>query len=160
MPIFWYFISQLLVEISIWNSYRTLIGSLSIHWKTLTFIESRSKVKVTGTVHCFLNVQSYHKKWAMENFQYFFRHLFACPIKWNNKNLSEQRNDVTKKYANIWRLTCKTPIPQLILLIQSSNKIGKNMAVIQLRPTHILYQCAKCGDDRTSFNVICDVCDV
>ena len=34
------------------------------------------------------------------------------------------------------------------------------MAVIQPRPTHILYQYAKCGDDRTSFNVICDVCDV
>ena len=27
------------------------------------------------------------------------------------------------------------------------------MAVIQPRPTHILYQCAKFGDDRTSFNV-------
>ena len=34
----------------------------------------------------------------------------------------------------------------------------KNMAVVQPRPTQILYQCAKCGDDRTSFNVICDVC--
>ena len=33
------------------------------------------------------------------------------------------------------------------------------MAVIQPRLTHILYQCAKCGDDRTSLNVICDVCD-
>ena len=31
---------------------------------------------------------------------------------------------------------------------------------IQSRPTHILYQCAKFGDDRTSFNVICEVCDV
>ena len=31
------------------------------------------------------------------------------------------------------------------------------MAVIQPRPTHILYQCAKFGDDRTSFNVIFDV---
>ena len=31
----------------------------------------------------------------------------------------------------------------------------KNMAVIQPRPTHILYQCAKFGDNRTSFNVIC-----
>ena len=40
------------------------------------------------------------------------------------------------------------------------NKNLKNMAVIQPRLTHILYQCAKCGDDRTSFNVICDVCDV
>ena len=34
------------------------------------------------------------------------------------------------------------------------------MAVIQSHPTHILYQCAKFGDDRTSFNVIFDVCDV
>ena len=34
------------------------------------------------------------------------------------------------------------------------------MAVIQPRPTHILYQCAKRGDDRMPFNVICDVCDV
>ena len=40
------------------------------------------------------------------------------------------------------------------------NKKLKNMAVIEYRPTHILYQCAKCGDDRTSFSVICDVCDV
>ena len=34
------------------------------------------------------------------------------------------------------------------------------MAVIQPRPTHILYECAKFGDDRTSFNVIFDVHDV
>ena len=36
----------------------------------------------------------------------------------------------------------------------------KHMAVIQPRPTNILYQCAKSGDDRTSLNVIFDVCDV
>ena len=30
-----------------------------------------SKVKVTGTVHCFLKVQSYHKNWAIENFNFF-----------------------------------------------------------------------------------------
>ena len=70
IPIFWYFISQLLVEISIWNSYRALIGSLSINWKNIDC--HRSKVKATGTVHCFLKVQSYHKNWAIENFQYFF----------------------------------------------------------------------------------------
>ena len=40
------------------------------------------------------------------------------------------------------------------------NKNLKSMAVIQARPTHILYQCAKFGNDRTSFNVILDVCDV
>ena len=32
----------------------------------------RVKVKVTGTVHWFLKVQSYHKNWAIEKFQYFF----------------------------------------------------------------------------------------
>ena len=40
------------------------------------------------------------------------------------------------------------------------NKNLQNMAVIQPRPTHILYQCAKFGDDRTPFNVIFDVSDV
>ena len=40
------------------------------------------------------------------------------------------------------------------------NKNLKNMAVIQPRLTHILYECAKFGDDRTSFNVIFDVRDV
>ena len=30
------------------------------------------------------------------------------------------------------------------------------MAVTQPRPTHIIYQCAKFGDDRTSFNAIFD----
>ena len=40
------------------------------------------------------------------------------------------------------------------------NKNLKNMADIQPRPTHILYRCAKFCDDRTSFNVIFDVCDV
>ena len=35
-----------------------------------------SKVKVTGTVHCFLKVQSYHKNWAIEKF-----HLLAYSIR-------------------------------------------------------------------------------
>ena len=30
------------------------------------------------------------------------------------------------------------------------------MDIIQPRPTHIIYQCAKFGDDRASFNVIVD----
>ena len=37
----------------------TYIGLYSIHSKIDIY---RSKVKVTGTVHCFLNVQSYHHK--------------------------------------------------------------------------------------------------
>ena len=117
--IFWYFISQLLVEISIWNSYRTLIGSLAIHWKNIDF--HRSKVNVTGTVHCFLKVQSYHKNWAIENFQYFFvdTSLYAL----SNETITSQKNDVTKN-------TCKTPIPQLILLIKSSKKIWQSCSPV------------------------------
>ena len=34
------------------------------------------------------------------------------------------------------------------------------MAVIQPRPTRIRYQYTKFSDDRASFNVIFDVCDV
>ena len=34
------------------------------------------------------------------------------------------------------------------------------MAVTQPRPTHFLYECAKFGDDRTSFNVMFYVRDV
>ena len=62
----------------------------------------------------------------------------------------------SQKILQYLTLTCKTPIPKLLIL----NKNLKNMAVIQPRPTHILDQCAKFGDDRTSFNVIFDVCDV
>ena len=94
IPVFWYFISQLLLEMSIWNSYRTLIGSLSIHWKKLT---DRSKVKVTGTVHCFLKVQSYHKNWAIENVQYFFvdTSLYAVSTEtiktWASREMTSQK---------------------------------------------------------------------
>ena len=42
-------------------------------------------------------------------------------------------------------LTCKIHIPKLQILIKIVNKNLKNMAVIQPRPTHILYQCAKFG---------------
>ena len=52
----------------------------------------RSKAKVTGMVHCFLKVQSYHKNWVVEK----CRHLLGYSIRWNIKNWSEQRNDVTK----------------------------------------------------------------
>ena len=115
IPIFWYFISQLLVEISIWNSYnRVALKKIVFHVKgqghragTLLF---------EGTV---ISQKLSHGQFSI----FFCIHLFVCPINWNNKNLSEQRNYVTKKYVNIWRLTCKTPIPQLILLIKSSTKI-------------------------------------
>ena len=79
IPIFWYFISQLLVDMSIWNSYRTLTGSLSIHWKTLTFIGQRSRSQwryllFEGTV---IYQKLSHRKFSI----FFCRHLFVCPIK-------------------------------------------------------------------------------
>ena len=43
---------------------------------------------------------------------------------------------------------------------RSSKQNLKSMVVIQPGPTPIRYQCAKFGDDRTSFNVILDSCDV
>ena len=83
----------------------------------------RSKVKVTGTVHFSLKVQWYHKNWAIEQFQFFFhRHLLGYSIRWNNKNWSEQRNDVTK-IRQYLTLTCKTLILKLLILIKLSIKI-------------------------------------
>ena len=41
----------------------------------------------------------------------------------NNKNLSEQRNDVTKKLRQYLTLTCKTRIPKLLFLIKSSKNV-------------------------------------
>ena len=128
-PIFWYFIYRLLEEISIWSLYRILIGLYSIHPKIDLH---RSKVKVTGTVLCLLKVQSYHKNWAIEFV--FHRHLLRYSICWNNKNWSEQRNDVTKKYVNI----CKTPIPKLLFLINSSKKKSKKYGS-QTAPSYSYY---------------------
>ena len=48
------------------DTYRVVLDSLKI------IDLHRSKVKVTGTVHYFLKVQSYHKNWAIEKFQFFF----------------------------------------------------------------------------------------
>ena len=57
-------------------------------------------------------------------------------------------------------LTCKNSYTEVTISHKSVQKNLKNMEAIQPRPTHILYQCAEVGDDRTSFNVIFDVCDV
>ena len=58
------------------------------------------------------------------------------------------------------RTHARTPRISMSSPMASRWRGNKNMAVIQPRPTHILYQCAKFGDDRTSFNVIFEVCDV
>ena len=119
----------------------------------MTIIGQRSRSQVRYIAfwrycHIIISQKLNHRTFS----KFLCRHLFVCPIKWNNKNLGEQINDVTK-IVNIWRLTCKTPIPKLLFLIKTSKKIKKNMAVIQPRPTHILYQCAKLGDDRSFWRV-------
>ena len=63
----------------------------------------------------------------------------------------------SQKIRQYLTLTCKTHIPKLLILIKLSIKIWQSYSP---RPTHVLYQCAKFGDDRTSFNVIFDMCDV
>ena len=62
-------------------------------------------------------------------------------------NTRASRDMSSQKIVNIGRFTYKT-IPKLTY--------GSHTA----RHTHNLYQCAKYGDDRTSFSVIFDVCDV
>ena len=81
-----------------------------------------------------------------KNFNFFHRHLFGY-----NKNWSEQRNDVTKNTL-IFSFNMKNSYTEVTISHKIVNKNLKNMAVILSRPTHILYQCAKFGDDRTSIS--------
>ena len=100
-PIFWYFffISQLLEEISIWNVYRILIGLYSIHWKNYLH---RSMVKDTGTVHCFLKVQSYHKNWTIAKFQIFVIDTFLETLFYETIKTWASIEMTSQKYVNIW----------------------------------------------------------
>ena len=95
-------------------------------------------------VHCVLKVQSYHKNWAIENVQYFFV----------DTSLYAVSTETIKTWAS------REMTSQKICQYLTFKKNLKNMAVIQPRPTHILYQCAKCGDDRTSLTwlVTCATC--
>ena len=52
------------------DNYKVVLNSLKKTWPPYI------KVKVTGTVHCFLKVQSYHKNWAIENVQYDFVYTY------------------------------------------------------------------------------------
>ena len=60
------------------------------------------------------------------------------------------REMTSQKIRQYLTLTCtEVTISHTIV-----NKNQQNMAVIQSRPTHIIYQCAKFCDDRMSFNVM------
>ena len=104
LPIFWYFISRLLEEISIWNVYRILIVLYSI--KTiLTFICQRSR-----------------SQGRYIYFYFFHWHLLGYSIRLNNKTETEMTSQKIRQYLT---LTCKTPIPKLLFLIKSSYKFKK-----------------------------------
>ena len=110
-----------------------------------------------GTVHCFLKVQSYHKNWIVENFQFLF--VDTCLYALSNKIIKSRAS--RKMTSQKIRQYLTFNIPNSYAKVTISHKIVnknlnnlKNMAVIQPRPTPILYQCANFGDDRTSFNVI------
>ena len=77
-PISLYFISRLLAEIS-------------------TFIGQRSRSQ-----RRYIAFWMYSHIAQLRHWIFFLRHLLGYSIRWNNKNLSEQRNDVTKIYVNIW----------------------------------------------------------
>ena len=60
----------------------------------------------------------------------------------------------TQKIRQYLTLTCTTSVLKLLFPNKGArNKHLKNVIVMQPRPTQNLYQCAKFGDDRTSFNV-------
>ena len=72
------------------DTYRVVLNSLKndLH---------RSKVNVTGTVHCFLKVQWYHKNWAIENVLYVFvdTSLYALSTEtiqtWASREITSQK---------------------------------------------------------------------
>ena len=73
-----------------------------------------------------LKVQSYHKNWAIANFQKkifvdtSYDTLFDVTINtWASREMTSQQ---IRQYLT---LTCKTPIPKLLFLIKSSTKIFK-----------------------------------
>ena len=70
------------------DTYRVVLNSLKKYLH-------RSKLKLTGTVHCFFEGTVISQKLSRRIFFFFHRHLLGYSIRWKNTNLSEQRNDVT-----------------------------------------------------------------
>ena len=108
----------------------------------LKFVHDTNRIVINSPKHSPLHVEGHghrdgillfegtviSQKMSHRTFSILFcLHLFVCPIKWNNNNLNEQRNDVTthNKYVNIWHLTCKTPLPKLLFFMKSSKQKSK-----------------------------------
>ena len=79
-----------------------------------------SKVKVTGTVHCFLKVQSSHKNLVSDRkFSIFFVDTSLYALSNEAIKTWASREMTSQKIRQYLTLTCKTPISQLILLIKA-----------------------------------------
>ena len=72
-------------------TYRVVLDSLKKNWPS--YVKGQCHRDVTllfeGTV---ISQKLSHRKFQI----FFHRHLLGYSIRWNNKNLNEQRNDVTK----------------------------------------------------------------
>ena len=88
------------------DTYRVVLNSL----KKMSFTGQRS---------------SYHKNRAIENFQIVFVDTSYDNLFDETITTRASREMTSQKNVNIWHPTCKTPIPQLILLIKSSKKSKK-----------------------------------
>ena len=193
-PIFWYFISRLLEQISIWNLYvylymymkQILTYFLWRHFSARSsfhcFIENPKrciwkKIEIfLGLGFCDMTVPSKSNipslwPWPMK--VNFFQSIEYSPISILYKfqidissilarhtGLTIPRNPLPRrgKYKlHFGRTHTQTETGWKQYLATPSRGRGKNMAVIQPRPTHIPNQCAKFGDDQTSF-LVCLTC--
>ena len=66
----------------------------------------------------------------------------------------------SQKNTSIFDFNMQNSYTEVTISHKIVNKNLKNMVLMQPHSTHIIYHCAQFGDDRTSFNVIFDVCNV
>ena len=137
------------------------IGS---QWQSCHFVTNIGPILVT--------ISKPLDSWIFINDPYkcFFKDLWAfiygqvCHGLWNSTTIHSHvshANDMPLKTIDVRVfLLLHVYIKSSLNLLHTVNIILSMYMYSQPRPTHILDQCAKCGDDRTSFNVICDVCDV
>ena len=98
-------------ELSVYIRCLTLDGIQGSHLDHITLRDCNGILLFEGIV---VSQKLRHRKISI----FFLGHLLGYSIRWNNKNFSEQRNDVTKK-VNLWLVTCKTPMPKLLFFIKS-----------------------------------------
>ena len=96
-----------------------------------------SKVKVTGTIHCFLKVQSYHQNWGLEQFNFLFKDTSYNALCDETINTGASREMTWQKRRQYFTSACITPIPKLLFLLKSSTKIEKIQPVLLIFPISV-----------------------